>query len=62
MEEEEEEDDDDDDDLGDNNSGEKFEDIINEENLFVLHNDLKLGYFNKKVIKSRDKFTFIELQ
>ena len=58
--EEEEEEDDDDDDLGDNNSGEKFEDIINEENLFVLHNDLKLGYFNKKVIKSRDKFTFIE--
>ena len=59
-EEEEEEDDDDDDDLGDNKIGEKFEDIINEENLFALHNDLKLGYFNKKVIKARDKFIFFE--
>ena len=58
--EEEEEEEDDDDDLGDNKIGEKFEDIINEENLFVLHNDLKLGYFNKKVIKARDKFIFFE--
>ena len=44
----------------DKNPGNKFEDIISEENLFLLHNDLKLGYFNKKVIKSGEKFIFYE--
>ena len=44
----------------DNKPGEKFEDIISEENLFLLHNDLKLCYFNKKVIKSGEKFIFFE--
>jgi len=44
----------------DKNPGDKFEDIISEENLFLLHNDLKLGYFNKKVIKSGEKFIFYE--
>ena len=34
--------------------------MINDENLFILHNDLKFGYFNQKVIKSRDKFILFE--
>jgi hypothetical protein len=59
--EEEEEEDEDDDLEGDNQiQGEIFSDIISEENLFLLHNDLKLGYFNKQVIKSGEKFTFYE--
>ena len=41
---------------------EKFEEIISDENLFLMHNDLKLGYFNQKIIKSGEKFiSFIEL-
>ena len=59
-EEEEEEESEDETEEEDKNPGAKFEDIISEENLFLLHNDLKLGYFNKKVIKSGEKFIFYE--
>ena len=50
----------DEDETDDIETGEKYEDMINDENLFILHNDLKFGYFNQKVIKSRDKFILFE--
>ena len=39
---------------------EKYEEIIGDENLFLLHNDLKFAYFNQKIIKSGEKFIFFE--
>ena len=57
---EEEDEEDDLDNLDNNNKGDIYGDIISEENLFVLHNDLKLAFFDKKVIKSGEKYTFIE--
>ena len=56
----EEESEEDDDDLFEAPNLEKFEEIIADENLFLLHNDLKLGYFNQKVVKSGEKFIFFE--
>ena len=47
----EEESEEEDDDLFEAENLEKFEEIISDENLFLLHNDLKFGYFNQKVIK-----------
>ena len=38
----------------------KYEEIIGDENLFLLHNDLKFAYFNQKIIKSGEKFIFFE--
>ena len=60
VDDEEESEEEDDDDLYDTQNLEKFEEIIADENLFLLHNDLKLGYFNQKVIKSGEKFIFFE--
>ena len=60
VDDEEESEEDDDDDLYDTQNLEKFEEIIADENLFLLHNDLKLGYFNQRVIKSGEKFIFFE--
>ena len=56
----EEESEEEDDDLFEAENLEKFEEIISDENLFLLHNDLKFGYFNQKVIKSGEKFIFFE--
>ena len=39
---------------------ENLEEIINEESLFILHNDLKLGFFNQKEISAGEKFVFYE--
>ena len=48
------------DDLENKDQLEKYEEIIGDENLFLLHNDLKFAYFNKKIIKSGEKFIFFE--
>jgi hypothetical protein len=62
AEDEEESEDEDYEDLFEAQNLEKFEEIISDENLFLMHNDLKLGYFNQKIIKSGEKFiSFIEL-
>ena len=62
VDDEEESEEEDDDDLFEAQNLEKFEEIIADENLFLMHNDLKLGYFNQKIIKSGEKFiSFVEL-
>ena len=48
------------DDLVQKKTEKNVEDIISDENLFLLHNDLKLGFVNQKIIKSREKFVFYE--
>ena len=44
----------------DNIIEEDLEEILGDETLFLLHNDLKLGFFNQKIIEAGEKFIFYE--